>query len=134
MKEHFQDQYKPKGSFGNTMEEKISTGVMKTAQFSNAVYYQVGCSCQDKDCNMTLELEVHDGIMFLNLYKDLAVSVYWQDDGFFKKLWRRIKYAARIFFTGYIKLEESHVLQGEDQINNFIAALQEGKELLKNGQ
>lgn len=117
------------------MESKnISAGVMKTHQFDDLILYQVGCSCGDKNCNMVLELEVDHGTMFLNLYKNLSISVYWDDKNFFQRFWRRIKYAAMIFFTGYIKLEESHVFQGEDQINNFIAALQEGKDLLTNGR
>ena len=97
----------------------ISKGVMKEGEFKDSVFYQVGCSCGSKDCNMICELEYNEGALFLNLYKDVSLSVYWDDTNFFKRFWRRIKYATRMLFVGYVTLEESHIL-----FSAFISSLE----------
>jgi hypothetical protein len=107
---------------------------MKTEEFDDSVYYRLPCSCGSKDHDVTLEFE-HDkdipDMLFLNMYKDLAWSSYWGDTNFFQRIWRRIKTALRILFVGFIEVEESFILRGEDHIDAFIEALKEGKRLMK---
>ena len=50
---------------------------------------------------------------------------------FFKNLWYRLKKATRLVFTGYLKMNEDFILQGEDHVNNFIEILEEGKKFIK---
>ena len=108
---------------------------MKTEEFDDAIYYRLPCSCGSNDHDVTLEFE-HDkkfpGMLFLNLHKDLAWSSYWGDTNFFQRIWRRIKTSLRLLFIGYIEVEESFIIQGEDHIDAFIEALNEGKQLMKN--
>lgn len=106
-------------------------GVMKAHEFKDAVFYHVMCDCGDPECTMVLEMENDDGILFLNLYKKISYSAYWQDDNWFKAQWRKIKFIFKFLFTGYVSLEETHVIQDVEQIEAFIKALQEGKEKLK---
>ena len=106
--------------------------VMEQWDFGKSIFYQVGCGCGNKDCNMEVELEYDEGTMYLNFYKDVAISVYWDDHRFLSKLWRRIKYALRILFVGYIKMQETHVFNDPEHIDAFIDALKEGKERLIN--
>lgn len=109
---------------------------METAEYNNekfqAIWYQVACDCQDKDCNMTIELSYEDGFLSLMMYKDLQASVYWGDANFFTRLWRRIKIASRMLFTGYIEISEEHLIRDEEHIDAFIKALKEGKQRIKN--
>ena len=64
----------------------------------------------------------------LNFYKDLYWSSHWGDEIFFKRRWKRIKGAFRILFIGYIEVEECFILQGDEHINSFIKALEEGRD------
>jgi hypothetical protein len=112
----------------------ISNKVMKTEEFDDAIYYRLPCSCGSKDHDITLEFEHDEEIpemVFLNMYMNLAWSSYWGDTNFFQIIWRKIKTALRIIFVGYIQLEESFILKGEDHIDAFIEALEEGKQLMK---
>ena len=113
----------------------ISNKVMKTEEFDESVYYRLPCSCGSKDHDVTLEFECDKkipGMIFLNMYKDLGWSSYWgYNDNFFTRFLSRIKTAFRILFIGYIEVEESFILKGEDHIDAFIEALKEGKRLMK---
>ena len=118
--------------------KKISYRVMKTDEGKDSVVYQISCDCNDPECNTILEFEIDQDIpmIFLNMYRDLKWSSYWgiRDNWYswFSEKWKRIQCAIRVLFTGYIKVEESFVLQGEEHIDNIILALQEGKEILQN--
>lgn len=110
----------------------IEKNVMKVSEFDDSITYRISCDCGSKDCDLTLDLEKDPDLdmVFLNLYKDLAWSSYWQSgDNWFKNIWLRIKCAFRILSTGYIKVEESFVMR-EEQIEGFIKALEEAKEKL----
>lgn len=39
-----------------------------------------------------------------------------------------------MLFKGYIEVEESFILRGEEHIDSFIEALEEGKQYLKGGK
>jgi hypothetical protein len=111
----------------------ISRGVMKTHDLKDTTFYEVGCDCGSSDCNMTIELEYcpEFNIIFMNFYKKVSLSIYWNDSTFVKRIWRRIKYSIQILFKGYIELTETHVFQDIEHIDAFIEAMQEGKEKLK---
>ena len=51
----------------------------------------------------------------------------------FKRIWKRIKCSIKVLFTGYVELEESFIIQGEEQINDFIKALEEGRAHIMKG-
>ena len=117
--------------------DKTSNNIMKVAEFSDLIFYRAGCSCGDKQCDMTLELEYDPEIndIVLTIYKDLVYAswfgirsdstLYW-----FRDKWKRIKGAVRLLFTGRISLEEAFLIKGGEQIDGFITALQEGKQKL----
>jgi hypothetical protein len=109
--------------------------VMKLNEFENAIYYRASCSCGEPKCDLTIELEKDEGLpdmIFLNMYKNLYWSSYWQSDNFFKNAWIRIKGAFKMLFTGYVKVEESFIFQGDKQIDAFLNALKEGRDYLNN--
>jgi hypothetical protein len=116
------------------VKQMISNKVMKTEEFDDAIYYRLPCSCGSKDHDITLEFEHDEEIpemVFLNVYMNLVWSSYWGDTNFFQIIWRKIKTALRIIFVGHIELEESFILKGEDHIDAFIEALNEGKRLMQ---
>ena len=109
---------------------------MKTEKFDNSIFYRIACSCGTDGHDLTLEFE-HDKrfphMLFLNMYKKLAWSSYWgMNNTWYKNIWKRITGAAKMLFKGYIEVEESFILKGEDHIDSFIEALEEGKGYMSN--
>jgi poly-D-alanine transfer protein DltD len=108
--------------------------IMKTHEFNDSIIYRASCDCGSSECDLTLELEKDKDVemLFLNLYKNLVWSSYWgSNDGWYVNLWRRIKCALTVLFTGYIKVEETFVFHDIEQIEHFINAINEGIEKLK---
>lgn len=107
----------------------VSYGVMLTEAFGGLDFYQVACGCGDKDCNMVIEIEYNEESkrVYLSFYKDICLSIYWHDENWFKRQWRRIKYAARILFTGFVKMEEVHIFKDPEHVEAFIKVLEYGK-------
>lgn len=111
----------------------ISKNIMKTDEFENSVYYRAACSCGTNEHDVTIEFEIDKDptILYLNFYKNINWASSWEDLNWFKIIWKRIKCSFRVFFTGYIELEESFIIRGEDDIDDFIDALIEGKKYLQ---
>jgi hypothetical protein len=108
--------------------------IMKLHEFNEAVYYRASCSCGESKCDLSIELEREKGsdMIFLNMYKNVYWSSYWKSDNFFKNIWIRIQASLKVLFTGYIKMEESFIFQGDEQIDAFLNALKEGRDYLDN--
>jgi len=107
--------------------------IMQTEDFGDSVFYRATCACGIDDHDLALILEFDEDLpdmVTLVMFKDLVYASYWEDSlwGRFKK---RILGTLRMLFTGYIKVEESFIFQGERQIDEFINALQEGMEKIK---
>lgn len=112
---------------------EISKNVMQLHEFEGSVWYRLVCQCGSPRCDLTIELENDRDVssVYLNFYKHLAWSSYWGDDNkWYKNFWLRIKCSLRVLFTGYVKVEESFLMQ-EEQIDGFIQALKEGREKLE---
>lgn len=102
-------------------------------EFENTIYYRVACQCSANDCDLSLEMEWDEelGEIALNMYKDLRWNSEWGSDYKFgwwwKDKWLRLKVASKVLFTGYIKVDGWLILQGNEHIDAFIEALEEGK-------
>ena len=112
----------------------ISKNVMKTNEFEDSIFYRAACSCGSNEHDVNIEFEIDEDIpsmLFLNFYKNIAWCSSWGNLNLFQRIWKRISCSFKMFFTGYVELEESFILQGEDNIDHFIDALIEGKTLMK---
>ena len=107
--------------------------IMKLDEYENSIYYRAACSCTDSRCDLSLDLELDKELdmIFLNMYEDLYYASYWKSDNWFIDKWYRIKGAVKLLFTGRIKVEDSFIFQGEEQINDFVNAIKQGMEQLK---
>lgn len=115
-------------------ENKEPYRTMKLNEFKDAVYYQTACDCNNKECNMTLELELDSrfpGFLFLNLYKRLIWNSDYGRFSWLYRMWRRVRDGFRMIFFGYIYVEESHTFRGKEHIKSFISAIEEGMEKIK---
>ena len=109
----------------------IEKNVMQIYSDAELIIYRISCECGSPECDMTLELEKDDNMIFLNLSKELHLDTSWEArDYWFKEIWVRIKYALKILFIGRITVSESFIMK-ENQINGFIKALEEGKSELE---
>lgn len=111
----------------------ISNKIMKLEEFKNSIIYRASCDCGSKKCDLVIDVEIDEkfNMILLNLYKDLYWSSYWKsNNNWFIDKWLRIKAAIRILFLGYIEVEESFIMK-ENQIDDFLKAINEGKNKLK---
>jgi len=109
---------------------------MKVNEWKNqpAITHRVACMCGSKDCDMTIDFEIDHGYLTLNLYKRMIFNTYvWGENRFisFLKTWKKkIVTIFKILFYGYLETEECLILQGEDHIQGFIDALEEGRQFI----
>ena len=112
------------------MADKTSYRAMKTYESEDMILYQLACDCLSKECNLIIEMrrdKQFAGMIFLDLYGSIKWCSHWSDDWWirFKK---RICASLRMLFIGYIEMEETFIIHGEEHIDSFITALQEAKE------
>jgi len=106
-------------------------GVMELSKTKNWILYRAACKCLSSDHDITIEIEVDDyDFIYLTFYKEISASSY--NKNWFLEKMNRIKMAFKILFTGYINTESDFILGGETQINDFLAAIESGKNYLKN--
>lgn len=110
---------------------KISTNVMKLKDYPDSVFYRVTCDCMEPEHEMTLELDIDDFCFSLHIYAKLENALYWGQLNWFKRQWKRIKVSLKYLFKGYMDCEQEFLFLGEDHIQSFIDALEEGKEKFK---
>lgn len=113
---------------------KFKRGVSLIHKFDKSLYYSVTCDCGTPDCGAIIEIEVDEefGLIEIYFHKNIKYD-YWtySDPGFLnfiKRHLHRWKGAIKLIFTGEITLQDSFVLIDIEHINNFIEALQEGRD------
>ena len=109
--------------------------IMKTAEFEEqgSTFFRATCDCQSPDCDLTLTLEYDEKLphmIDLFLYKNLHWSAYWPNT-WYNRLKKRISGTLKMLFTGYIKVEETFIFQGEKHIQEFLDALSNQLEKMK---
>lgn len=113
---------------------KISTGVSKIKEWKgSSLWYKVNCACGNGDCDslITFEFDEDFGGVDVNFYKTVMWGAYYQKEWWFQRLWLRIKMATQILFKGYTELEGTFLIQDRDHMDDFITALQEGREKME---
>lgn len=106
---------------------------MTTHEGDSWVFYRVACDCGEPNCDLTVELEIDKelpNMLFMNFHKNLEWSSYHGDANLFVRIWRRIKCACKVLFTGYIEVQESHIFQGYAHIKNFIEVMHEAATIM----
>lgn len=114
----------------------MSLRVMKLDEFADSIYFRVACQCGEQNCDLILDLDYDKDFNAINLhmYKNLAASAHWGMDwdhfDFIRVLWNKIKMCWTLITKGYIQVSEETMIQGEEHIDNFIKALQQGKKFI----
>ena len=137
----------------DNFKSKFKRGVSLIHKFDDSLWYSVQCECGDNECGSIVEIEVDDKFKLIELhfYKDVNFDFWrypddsklWLEEGFVnfikdlyynklingtKRFIYRWKKALILGFTGEIKLHSDFCLIDIDHINDFIEALQEGRD------
>jgi len=113
---------------------KISYRVLRVGEFGDkdpSIYYKLICSCTDNRDTLDISLDHDWDCITLNLSQKLVWSSYWGTYPWYERLWYRITGSIKMLFMGYTNVEGSVMLQGEEHIQSFIDALEEGKIFIK---
>ena len=107
-------------------------------EYDNCILYRTTCSCLSDDHSIDIEVEYDEDcdMVNLNMYQDLNcyTHTYVPIDAKFKwvrEMWIRLSYALRVFFTGHIKVNTDFIFGDEKQIDDFLAALQAGRDKMR---
>ena len=111
---------------------KISYKVMKADEWADGIWFRIACSEGDPNHDLSMEVEWDKDVrmVFINFYKKLAWSAYWGSNNWFSAQWCKLRAIYRIIFWGWTEVEETFILDEPEQIENFIAALNEGRSAL----
>lgn len=113
---------------------KTTYRVMKTGEWGGTtpmIAYRVACDCHGRDCDLMMDYEIDHDYHILNFYKKLEFSAHdWGKFSIIKTLWNKLKAIKKILFNGYIEVESNLIIRGEEHIQNFINALEEGKRFI----
>jgi len=115
-------------------QSKFKRGVSLIHQFDKSLCYSVQCDCGENECSSIVEIECDDdfGFIQLHFYKDVYFDFWrYSDEGILNSIKRflyRWKKAFVLAFTGEISLHGDFIIMQPEHINNFIEALQEGRD------
>lgn len=105
---------------------------MKTHEFDDAIFYRAACDCNDENHDLELQLCLDEaGIMALIITGKLKTKAHWEGRNIFEMAWLRIKYSTILLFRGWFHLYHDFMITEEKQIDDFIKALNDGKNKLK---
>jgi len=126
-----------KSKFGN----KVTHVNTWDTPSDTSVWYNIMCDCTDDshDTSMEFEYDKSANMLFLNFYKTISYSKqfgYMFEDNTLldsiknkiEVIWRRLKDATKLLFTGYIEMNGDFVLKDKQHIQDFIDAMVEGRD------
>jgi len=112
----------------------IEKNVMKVDEYKDSITFRIACDCGDPEHDTTIDFEKDKDLptmYFMTISKNMAWSCYWKNNNWFDAQWRKLKAIFKLFFTGYIELGDDFIIKGEEHIDSFIKALEEGKRHMK---
>lgn len=111
----------------------ISYRVMKTHEFNDSIFYRIACDCTESEHDVRLELEIDDdklGILTMRLMANFAWASYYANT-WYGRFWERVIASIKMLLTGKIEVCHEILFLQEDHINEFISAMEEGKQKMK---
>lgn len=120
-----------------------SNKIMKIAEYKPiSVIYKCSCSCLDNNHDLWIDVEQDREFQSIELSFTINVGYYSEQPDYsklfikriptnIKNLWYRLKKSIELLFTGYLESENTFMITDEEQMNDLINALNEGKQLLK---
>lgn len=88
--------------------EKPATGILKTGDFGDAMFYHIHCDCGNDDCAHELEVEADDLHIQVHIYHNQHTK-WWQR--------RRCKQIWQILTQGYAEMQTTIVMNEQTALN-----------------
>src|SRR4030042_6935067 len=114
--------------------------IMLIDEWEKSLMFQAACECGDEEHHLTIDIscDKDNGLLEIWFFKKLEVDAYFgtcqYDDPALERiwdkikvLWKRVKIASRILFTGWYTLESVFLFTDPEHLNDFIKALNYGK-------
>mgnify|MGYP001154579640 CR=1 FL=1 len=96
-----------------TSAEKPATGILKTGEFGDSIWYHIRCECGNDDCSHEVEVEADECDVSVHIYAKNHTR-WWQ-----RNRWQQIW---QIFTRGYAEMQTTIVLNEQTAVN-YAAAL-----------
>jgi len=115
------------------MNSKFKSKICLLTKHNTGLMYRVTCACLDEsdDIWIDYELDSDSKMVILTFYRKLNyVNHISGFKGKLTYLFNRFKDALKILFKGELEITGETIISGEEDIDNFIEVLKEGKELL----
>lgn len=94
----------------------------KVRETDDWIMWTTTCQCMSHNLVVEIEYDKEFDMAMFNFYHDVGWSE--TETNIFKSIWKRIKAASKILFTGYLSLNESFMFRDKQHIEDFQKALQ----------
>lgn len=101
--------------------ETPATGILKTRDFGDAMFYYVQCDCGNEDCAHTIEVEADDMHVQAHIYHTQHTK--WWEKNRWKQIWQ-------ILTKGYAEMQTTIVLD-EQTVLNYSEVLRQATQDVK---
>jgi len=88
--------------------ETPATGVLKTSDFGDAMFYHIHCDCGSDDCAHEIEVEADDIHVQVHIYHNQHTK--WWSKSRWKQIWQ-------ILTQGYAEMQTTIVLDEQTALN-----------------
>lgn len=88
--------------------EKPATGVLKTGDFGDAMFYHIHCDCGSDDCAHEIEVEADDIHVQVHIYHNQHTK--WWNKNRWKQIWQ-------ILTQGYAEMQTTIILDEQTALN-----------------
>lgn len=120
-----------------------STNICKTNEFEHSIFLKAHCGCSSDDHIQSIIIEADDHNVSLEMYTK-AYTEYHGNlydapiserlGSWYRSQKKKLKWIFSILFKGYIEVETCFLFENETSIDDYLTAIQEAKEKLKNAQ
>jgi len=88
--------------------ETPATGILKTRNFGDAIFYHIHCVCGSEDCAHEIEIEADDADIQVHIYHTQHTK--WWEKNRWKQIWQ-------ILTKGYADMQTTIVLDEQTALN-----------------
>jgi hypothetical protein len=126
-----------------SMYDKPMKGIMVVEEFKDWIRFRAANDCGEEECDTTIDISFNEdyGMEEITFWKNVGVFAFWDSNydypiwsrirGRVEVIWKRMKIASKVLFTGYYEAQEEFLMRDPEAISNIIKALEYGKEKTK---
>jgi len=112
--------------------------IAKTYEFDDEYEQQLWYKCLDSKCpcdecshEISLTYIKNSNIIEFEMFKKFYYEEYYSRYNWFERKWIRLKDGLKIIFGGFINLTSEFTFEGEEQINDYLEAIEGGLKIIR---